>query len=77
MLSRLYLFGLFSQFTIFIISYFPPMSDGLHFVWFCKSVCAFCLADCNVFSDDLVAEKEKNKLLQEEMEATLHDIQNM
>ncbi|XP_021928050.1 tropomyosin isoform X5 [Zootermopsis nevadensis] len=27
--------------------------------------------------DDLVAEKEKNKLLQEEMEATLHDIQNM
>ncbi|XP_044579977.1 tropomyosin alpha-3 chain isoform X3 [Cotesia glomerata] len=27
--------------------------------------------------DDLVAEREKNKLLQEEMEATLHDIQNM
>ncbi|KAL1140017.1 hypothetical protein AAG570_006994 [Ranatra chinensis] len=27
--------------------------------------------------DDLVTEKEKNKLLQEEMEATLHDIQNM
>lgn len=29
------------------------------------------------FTDDLVAEKEKNKLLQEEMEVTLHDIQNM
>lgn len=28
-------------------------------------------------SDDLVTEKEKNKILQEEMEATLHDIQNM
>jgi tropomyosin-1 len=27
--------------------------------------------------DDLVGEKEKNKLLQDEMEATLHDIQNM
>lgn len=28
-------------------------------------------------ADDLVAEREKSKLLQEEMEATLHDIQNM
>ncbi|XP_031786095.1 tropomyosin 1 isoform X3 [Nasonia vitripennis] len=27
--------------------------------------------------DDLVAEREKNKLLQDEMEATLHDLQNM
>ncbi|XP_033207142.1 tropomyosin alpha-3 chain isoform X4 [Belonocnema kinseyi] len=27
--------------------------------------------------DDMVAEREKNKLLQEEMENTLHDIQNM
>ncbi|XP_078049283.1 tropomyosin 1 isoform X7 [Augochlora pura] len=27
--------------------------------------------------DDLTVEREKNKLLQEEMEATLHDIQNM
>ncbi|XP_032514390.2 tropomyosin-2 isoform X8 [Danaus plexippus] len=27
--------------------------------------------------DDLVAEREKSKILQEEMEATLHDIQNM
>ncbi|XP_063993027.1 tropomyosin isoform X2 [Diachasmimorpha longicaudata] len=27
--------------------------------------------------DELVGEREKNKLLQEEMEATLHDIQNM
>ncbi|XP_050463713.1 tropomyosin isoform X3 [Cataglyphis hispanica] len=27
--------------------------------------------------DDLAAEREKNKMLQEEMEATLHDIQNM
>ncbi|XP_050669906.1 tropomyosin-2 isoform X2 [Leptidea sinapis] len=27
--------------------------------------------------DDLVAEREKSKLLQEEMESTLHDIQNM
>ncbi|CAH4022910.1 unnamed protein product [Pieris brassicae] len=27
--------------------------------------------------DDLVSEREKSKLLQEEMEATLHDIQNM
>lgn len=30
-----------------------------------------------VFADDLVGEKEKNKLLADEMEATLHDIQNM
>jgi tropomyosin-1 len=30
-----------------------------------------------IFTDDLAAEREKNKLLQEEMEATLHDIQNM
>jgi tropomyosin-1 len=30
-----------------------------------------------IFADDLAAEREKNKLLQEEMEATLHDIQNM
>lgn len=28
-------------------------------------------------SDDLLTEREKNKLLQEEMESTLHDIQNM
>lgn len=28
-------------------------------------------------ADDLVSEREKSKLLQEEMEATLHDIQNM
>lgn len=28
-------------------------------------------------TDDLVAEREKSKVLQEEMEATLHDIQNM
>lgn len=28
-------------------------------------------------ADDLVAEREKSKLLQEEMETTLHDIQNM
>lgn len=27
--------------------------------------------------DDILVEREKNKLLQEEMEATLHDIQNM
>lgn len=27
--------------------------------------------------DDILNEREKNKLLQEEMEATLHDIQNM
>lgn len=32
--------------------------------------------ECGV-PDDLLAEKERNKLLQEEMEATLHDIQNM
>ena len=32
----------------------------------------------NIFNlDDLLAEKEKNKLLADEMEATLHDIQNM
>ena len=30
--------------------------------------------DC---ADDLLAQKEKNKLLQEEMESTLQDIQNM
>lgn len=28
-------------------------------------------------TDDILVEREKNKLLQEEMEATLHDIQNM
>lgn len=28
-------------------------------------------------TDDILNEREKNKLLQEEMEATLHDIQNM
>lgn len=28
-------------------------------------------------ADDLLNERAKNKLLQEEMEATLHDIQNM
>lgn len=30
-----------------------------------------------VWADDLLAQKEKNKLLQEEMESTLQDIQNM
>jgi len=30
-----------------------------------------------LLADDLLAEKEKNKLLADEMEATLHDIQNM
>lgn len=28
-------------------------------------------------TDDLLAQREKNKLLQEEMESTLQDIQNM
>lgn len=28
-------------------------------------------------TDDILVEREKNKMLQEEMEATLHDIQNM
>lgn len=28
-------------------------------------------------ADDLLHERAKNKMLQEEMEATLHDIQNM
>lgn len=28
-------------------------------------------------TDEILVEREKNKLLQEEMEATLHDIQNM
>lgn len=28
-------------------------------------------------ADDLLNERTKNKMLQEEMEATLHDIQNM
>lgn len=41
-------------------------------------VSSCCLSMHCVFpTDDLVTEKEKNKLLQEEMEATLHDIQNM
>ena len=39
-------------------------------------MCVYCIWP-TLFPDDLVAEKEKNKLLQEEMEATLHDIQNM
>ena len=29
------------------------------------------------FSDELRAEQERNKMLQEDMEATLQDIQNM
>lgn len=31
----------------------------------------------DVSTDDLLAQKEKNKLLQEEMDTTLQDIQNM
>lgn len=31
----------------------------------------------NRITDDMINEREKNKLLQEEMETTLHDIQNM
>lgn len=30
-----------------------------------------------ILTDDLLVEKEKNKMLADEMEATLHDIQNM
>lgn len=46
--------------------------------WF-ESKCVLCVTDrgCIHLADDLVAEREKSKLLQEEMEATLHDIQNM
>jgi hypothetical protein len=44
--------------------------------WYLQNVCLYCIWP-TLFADDLVAEKEKNKLLQEEMEATLHDIQNM
>lgn len=37
-----------------------------------------CVTDVGAsLADDLVAEREKSKILQEEMEATLHDIQNM
>ena len=31
----------------------------------------------SVFADELRAEQERNKMLQEDMEATLQDIQNM
>ena len=34
-----------------------------------------CLTPC--FTDELRAEQERNKMLQEDMEATLQDIQNM
>jgi len=44
--------------------------------WYLQNVCLYCISP-TLFPDDLVAEKEKNKVLQEEMEATLHDIQNM
>lgn len=38
----------------------------------------FCFPLCiTTRTDDLSLEKEKNKMLQEEMEATLNDIQNM
>lgn len=33
--------------------------------------------DSRYLIDDMINEREKNKLLSEEMEATLHDIQNM
>ena len=60
-------------------------------VWhgtFCLFVCMFacvCVCVCSVTNrpngdvstDDLLAQKEKNKLLQEEMDTTLQDIQNM
>lgn len=39
-------------------------------------VCGLTVATSHL-ADDLVAEREKSKLLQDEMEATLHDIQNM
>lgn len=40
-----------------------------------NSVCL--KSNCRWIADDILNEREKNKLLQEEMEATLHDIQNM
>ena len=32
---------------------------------------------CDFFTEDLHGEQTKNKMLQEDMEATLNDIQNM
>lgn len=47
------------------------------FIFMCDArVCVFCCGPDST-PDDLTGEKEKNKHLQEEMEATLHDIQNM
>lgn len=46
-----------------------------YFIYLFFFVC--CVFINQIFADDLLAEKEKNKLLADEMEATLHDIQNM
>lgn len=53
------------------------VSDDLN-VW-TKRLFVVCPTDRGhvALADDLVTEREKSKLLQEEMEATLHDIQNM
>lgn len=47
--------------------------------WYLEICVVLCATDRGRvdLADDLVAEREKSKLLQEEMEATLHDIQNM
>lgn len=50
--------------TFFVFLYLTPKKKNKHYSNKC-------------YSDDLLNEREKKKLLQEEMEATLHDIQNM
>lgn len=40
----------------------------MRFVWLCVTL---------LIADDLRSEQDRNKMLQEDMEATLHDIQNM
>lgn len=48
-----------------------PITQKSHFYFDMKS------HRSHTNTDDILVEREKNKLLQEEMEATLHDIQNM
>lgn len=53
---------------------------SVHFVFFIYFNFFFVLFDLTLtfnIADDILNEKEKNKLLSDEMEATLYDIQNM
>ena len=56
----------------------PPHYFGVIFLIWCCDNFDQSNADSNDKStDELLNERAKNKMLSEEMEATLHDIQNM